>query len=208
MPSLRHGAARPGVEIVNDQVRQALCALVTEHGAMIATDAERCESLLRERCPANKREMALLLGVLRSGVMDELLRSAAGAAAVGRVGILAHRIEDEMGVKADAARWAIESWALALGWPLEVAKPAAPPVPVSAAPARGPGSAPPPAPVPAPPPAPALVLIPEMHTEPEPVPVLAVTPASAPRRGNGAWIAAAVLAAAAALYAIWQLLRR
>jgi len=213
---------RRGVGIVNEQVQQALRALVTEHGAAIATDAGRCESLLRERCPANKRETALLLGVLHSGVMGELLLPAAGTAAVGRVGMLARRIEDEMGVKADAARWAVESWALALGWPLEVAKPVAAAVPVTAARVPGPVSAPRPTPAPAPPPvvpvpvhvpppaAPAPVPVPEVAAEPvhEPVAVLATPPASTPRLGNGAWITAAVLVLAVVLYMLWRFLQR
>jgi hypothetical protein len=204
------------VGILNDQVRQALCALVNEHGAAIATDPPRCESLLRERCPANKRELALLSGVLRSGVMDELLRPAAGAAAVGRLGTLARRIEDEMAVKGDPARWAVESWALALGWPLEVAKPVAPVAPVAPVRAPAPVSAPRTTPAPAPPsaaPAPAIVPplvapvpVPEAAPEPAPVPVPVAAPASIPRRGYGAWIAAAVLVALVVLYALRRLL--
>ena len=216
---------------MNEQVQQALRALVTEHGAAIATDAGRCESLLRERCPANKRETALLLGVLHSGVMGELLLAAAGTAAVGRVGMLARRIEDEMGVKADAARWAVESWALALGWPLELAKPAAPAVPAAPVYAPVPPSAPRPTSLPAPPPvtpapvhvppqvAPAPIHVPppdapapvpEVAAEPvhEPVAVLATPPASAPRPGNGGWITAAVLFVAVVLYLLWRFLPR
>ncbi len=200
---------------MDERVRQVLRALVTEHGAEMATDAARCESLLRGRCPANKREVALLLGVLRSGVMGELQRSAAGAATVGRVGMLAHRIEDELGVTADAARWAVESWALALGWPLEVAKPVAQATPAAPVRAPVPVFEPRPAIAPAPPPvmpafasAPAPVPGAVAASEPAPLPELRSTPVGAPRRGNRAWIAAAAMLVAAVLYVFWRVLRR
>jgi hypothetical protein len=196
---------------MNEQVRRELRALVGEHGAAITADASRCEALLRERCPANKREVALLLGVLRSGVMAELRLSATGAATAGRVGMLAHRVEDELGVNAEAARWAIESWAFALGRPLEAAKPVAAAEPVAPAPAPVPAPASRPAPVPPPAapepafvPAPAPVAAPA----PAPVPLPASAPAGAPRRGNGARIAAAAVAAAVVLYLLWRLLQR
>jgi hypothetical protein len=202
---------------VNEQVRQALRELVTEHGAAIAGDAGRCEALLRERCPSNKRQVVLLLGVLRSSVMGELLHTADAATAPGRVGMLSRRIEDELAVKADAARWAVESWALALGWPIEVAKPAVPAAPARVsvpAPAPAPAAAPPapvaaPEPVPPPvPPAPEPLPAPVAVPEPEPVPVFATAPAGAPRRSSGPWLAVAAVAAAVALYVLWQLLRR
>jgi F-box protein 11 len=120
---------------MNDLVRQTLCDLVGRYGRPLCADAHRCEALLRDFCGEYRREVFVLLSALREQVVADLLgsgdsRPPRGEAAFAR---LAQRLHDHLGIVEEAARWAVDSWALALG----LVRPADLHAPLAAAPPAG-----------------------------------------------------------------------
>jgi len=124
---------------MNDEPRQKLRELILEHGRSLCTDPRRCEALLKDYCGTYKREIFVLVAALKNRVADDLLKSSAGMPPAIVMGRLQRRLEDELALSADAAHWAVESWALALGFITQpvpvVAKPAQAPLPKSEVPA-------------------------------------------------------------------------
>jgi len=122
---------------MNDEPRQKLRELILEHGRSLCTDPRRCEALLKDYCGTYKREIFVLVAALKNRVADDLLKSSAGMPPAIVMGRLQRRLEDELALSADAAHWAVESWALALGFITQsvpvVAKPAQAPLPKPAA---------------------------------------------------------------------------
>ena len=99
---------------MNDAPRQTLRELVARHGPGLCSDAKRCEGLLRDLCGAHRREINILVGALKERVPLDLL---AGRGTMPRgllLSRLAKRLEDQLALTEDAARWAVDSWALAL----------------------------------------------------------------------------------------------
>ncbi|MBV8980331.1 MAG: hypothetical protein JO086_05470 [Acidimicrobiia bacterium] len=106
----------------------ALLALVQSEGEAFYGDATRVEAMLRERVSDRPSEIAALVTAVRAGVVTELLDVKPGLRDIA-VGHMAGRMVRMFGTDPDAARWAVESWAQALG-----AAPPAEPVPAPAAP--------------------------------------------------------------------------
>jgi hypothetical protein len=100
---------------MDQQPRDQLCALVSQYGPALGDDPQRCEGLLRDLCTGYKREVHTLASAAREGVPAELLAAKSGAASALVLARLAKRLQDNLGLAEDAARWAVESWALALG---------------------------------------------------------------------------------------------
>ena len=99
-----------------DVVREKLCELVVRFGTSVCEEVPRCEGLLRDLCPGHRAEVNLLVTALRERVVSELVKPASSGVPVEfLLGRLGKRLEEEHGLTADAARWAVESWALALG---------------------------------------------------------------------------------------------
>jgi len=124
---------------MNDEPRQKLRELILEHGRSLCTDPRRCEALLKDYCGTYKREIFVLVAALKNRVADDLLKSSAGMPPAIVMGRLQQRLEDDLALAAEAAQWAVESWALALGFITQpvsvVAKPAHTPLPKSEMPA-------------------------------------------------------------------------
>ncbi len=132
---------------MNDLPRQKLRELIIEYGRSLCDDPRRCEALLKDYCGQYKREIFVLVNALKNRVAEDLINSPAGVPPALLLGRLIQRLEDELGLAENAARWAVESWALALGviaQPLPVVKPApipppsSPPVVAKVAPASPP----------------------------------------------------------------------
>ncbi len=132
---------------MNPQVRDALRALIVKHGPEICSDARRVESLLKDLCPQDRREVAVLVAAVRSRVPDELARCSDAGLVKGRLANLAQRLEDESGLSHDAAAWSVDSWALALG---TISEPSFTAAPSAARPAPAPHVPTPPPPPPPP----------------------------------------------------------
>ncbi len=89
--------------------------ILTKYGNEICSDARRCESLLNDLCGEYRREINVLTGAIDERVPLDLL---AGASSMPRELLLTKlekRLEEQTALTADAAQWAVESWALALG---------------------------------------------------------------------------------------------
>ena len=100
---------------MSDVPRRTLRDLIARHGPGLSSDARRCEGLLRDLCGAHRREINILISALKERVPLDLL---AGQRTVPRGLLLARlskRLEEQLALTAEAARWAVDTWALALG---------------------------------------------------------------------------------------------
>jgi hypothetical protein len=100
---------------MNDVPRQKLAELITRQGRGLLDDPRRTEALLRDVCGNHPREVNVLITALRERVPQDLLSSQGGTPKPVMIGWLVQRLEDEAGLAKDAAQWAAETWALALG---------------------------------------------------------------------------------------------
>lgn len=96
-------------------VREVLVRIITEHGRSLAGDPRRCEALLRDYCGQYKREINVLVGALKEGVALDLIGNSAALPARVLVAQLARRLQDNLGFSEAPSKWAVQSWALALG---------------------------------------------------------------------------------------------
>ena len=100
---------------MDDQPRQILQDLLARHGLSLADDPQRVEGLLRDRCGGHRREISVLVDALKERVADDLRGSARSLPPPVLLARLSERLQEERGLAAEPARWAVESWALALG---------------------------------------------------------------------------------------------
>ncbi len=126
---------------MHDLPRQKLRELIVGYGRSLCDDPRRCEALLKDYCGQYKREIFVLVSALKSWVAEDLIKTSAGVPLALVLGRLIQRLEDELGLAENAARWAVESWALALGMPVVPAEqprpapePPRPPVALPASP--------------------------------------------------------------------------
>ena len=119
---------------MHDEPRQKLRELIIEYGRSLCDDPRRCEALLKDYCGQYKREIFVLVSALKNRVADDLLKTSASVPQPILLARLNKKLVEELAMTVEAAHWAVESWALALGviaQPLPVAKPAQVPPPSS-----------------------------------------------------------------------------
>ncbi|MFZ0005216.1 MAG: HEAT repeat domain-containing protein [Methanoregula sp.] len=100
---------------MNDTARTMLSRLIALYGVSIAHDANRCEGLLRDTCPECSREIFVLVHAVRQHIPDDLLTPRHALPLALTEAFLIKRLEDELGFSSEVARWAVISWAEALG---------------------------------------------------------------------------------------------
>lgn len=98
---------------MNDLPRQKLVEIVTKHGASIVENPRRCEGLLRDYCGAFRREISVLTMAIEERVPLDLLHAKSTPRPV-LLGRLTQRLCDNLALSEQAAKWAVNSWALAL----------------------------------------------------------------------------------------------
>lgn len=98
-----------------DQPRETLCELIATYGRALCDDPRRCEALLRDLCGTHRREIHVLVSALRERVAADLLAASEGVPREVLWARLTQRLQDNLGLTEDLARWAVDSWALALG---------------------------------------------------------------------------------------------
>lgn len=108
--------------------RQKLREILIQYGRSICEDPARCEALLRDSCGEYKREIFVLISALREGAIADLLTSQEDIPAEILLTRLTKRLQDNLALSKDAAYWAVESWALALGMNPQPAQPPLPPL--------------------------------------------------------------------------------
>ncbi|HZI17069.1 MAG TPA: hypothetical protein VEY09_00595 [Pyrinomonadaceae bacterium] len=89
--------------------------MIVRHGPGLCSDARRCEGLLRDLCGGHRREINILVGALRERVPLDLLAGRNSVPAGLLLTRLAKRLEENLALTEEASRWAVGSWALALG---------------------------------------------------------------------------------------------
>jgi hypothetical protein len=104
---------------MNDLPRTILKDLVHRYGRSLTGDALRTEGLLRDTCGEHPREIFILVHALRQQIPADLLASRQSLPIPLLKEILTRRLEDELSFSEHASRWAVESWADALGLPAE-----------------------------------------------------------------------------------------
>src|SRR5205807_4899271 len=97
-----------------ESVGATLVELVQSEGEAFYGDAARVESRLGELVGDHPDEIAVLVTAVHAGVIDELLDVKPGLFDVA-VGHLTSRMVRLYGTDPAASRWAVESWAAALG---------------------------------------------------------------------------------------------
>jgi hypothetical protein len=100
---------------MNNLPRQMLRRILTKYGNEICSDARRCESLLNDLCGEFRREINVLVNAIEERVPLDLLAASSSMPRELLLTKLEKRLEEQTALTIDAARWAVESWALALG---------------------------------------------------------------------------------------------
>jgi len=98
------------VEPFYDVARTQLQYIVGRYGISICEDARRCEAMLRDLCPDCKREIHVLVNAIREDIPQELIRASKDIPKELLLTELSKRLYDNLGIKDDLARWAVESW--------------------------------------------------------------------------------------------------
>jgi len=113
---------------MNDLARTKLIDIVNSYGRSVCSTPRTCEIFLHQQCDELPAEREVLAEALRRGTVSRLVEAKDQPyAAISAT--LVSELVGEAGVSADDARWAVDSWALALGKHPSTAAP--PPLPVA-----------------------------------------------------------------------------
>ena len=100
---------------MNDAPRQILADLIARYGPSLSEDPRRTEGLLRDYGGDYKREIFVLVSAAEERVPADLLPLQGSVPHRMLLAQLTRRLQEDLALAEDAARWAVESWALALG---------------------------------------------------------------------------------------------
>ncbi len=92
-----------------------LCQILKKYGNEVCSDAKRCEGLLNDLCGSYGREINVLVNAIEERVPLDLLAANSSMPHELLLTKLEKRLEEQTALTTDAAQWAVESWALALG---------------------------------------------------------------------------------------------
>jgi len=100
---------------MNELPRKKLSQIIRQYGVSVCDNPLCLEGLLKDHCGGYRREVFVLTCALKEKIVSSLLASKNGVP----MGILRNqcitRLKDSCALSEDAARWAVDSWALALG---------------------------------------------------------------------------------------------
>lgn len=100
---------------MKDQPVVTLKKLIAQHGKNLTNDARRTEALLNDLCPDYRREVFVLVNAQRQRVPADLLAAPEWMPIEAVSGRLSRRLQDRLAFSEEAADWAVQSWASALG---------------------------------------------------------------------------------------------
>ena len=98
---------------MNDLPRQKLREIIVQHGRALCDDPKRCEAFLRDYCGEYGREIFILISALKKGVVKDILNSSKIPVEL-LLGRLTKQMQNDLGLTEEAARYAVESWAMVL----------------------------------------------------------------------------------------------
>jgi hypothetical protein len=99
---------------MNNLPQQMLRRILAKYGNEVCSDARRCENLLNDSCGSYRREINVLVNAIDERVPLDLLAGSRSMPTELLLTRLEKRLEQQTAMTAEAARWAVESWALAL----------------------------------------------------------------------------------------------
>src|SRR5471030_2561823 len=94
--------------------RDVLIQIVAKYGDPLLASPGRCDGMLKDYCGENRREIFVLVSCLRAGVVEQL-RQQSGTGVKLACARLSLKLEQNLAIAGDIAKWAVESWAIALG---------------------------------------------------------------------------------------------
>ena len=100
---------------MNNLPREMLRRILNKHGNAVSGDAKRCENLLMDWCGSYRREINVLVNAVEERVPLDLLAAGNSMPRELLLTKLEKRLEEQTALTIEAAQWAVESWALALG---------------------------------------------------------------------------------------------
>ncbi len=98
---------------MNDLPRQTLIALIARYGATLCDDPRRCNALLFDACRDCQREINALMTALDEKIHIDL-SNALNPHDPALLAYLMRRLQERRALSEASARWAVESWVLAL----------------------------------------------------------------------------------------------
>jgi hypothetical protein len=104
-------------QTMNEQPRQKLLEIIQRYGSDLYTDPKRCEALLLDLCGTYRSEINALINAQKQRIVTELLGSPHIPTEV-LLARLTKQLQTDLLMNETAARWAVESWAIALGKPV------------------------------------------------------------------------------------------
>ena len=104
-------------------VRQVLGRLLAEQGEAVIDAPKRLEALLRDLCPGHQREIWLLVQAAGTGTPQALPRGRPVTDLEAVLRRQSQQLFHRYGTDRALARWAVESWALALGHSVDESRP-------------------------------------------------------------------------------------
>ena len=113
---------------MDDAIRISLAKIIRDYGTNWVTDSpERLEPLLTDLCPEHPAEIAVLLIAAREGIPGAFTVQNVTDSIESTISELAKALQVNYAIAESAAEWAVVSWTLALGLPVE----SYPPIPLS-----------------------------------------------------------------------------
>jgi hypothetical protein len=101
--------------VISEIPRQKLCEIIARYGREVCEDPRRCEGLLRDLCGGHRPEIHVLMSALKERIATDVMNASASLPTEQLLSLLSKRLQDNLALERDSARWAVESWGLALG---------------------------------------------------------------------------------------------
>lgn len=99
---------------MHDRPRQILRQLIFSYGQTIIHDPRRVDAFLQDVCGQHHREIFVLVHAQEQQIPRDLLAAGKMAGDPIHWQRLSRRLQDRLAITAEAADWAVESWAMAL----------------------------------------------------------------------------------------------
>jgi WD40 repeat protein len=98
----------------DESVPRQLGEILIKHGRSPLTDAKLCENLLKDYCPEHKEEISLLALAVKERIASDIFLSQDGLQRDLLRALLVKRLRKSQSLSESDARWAVESWAIAI----------------------------------------------------------------------------------------------